>query len=308
MALYRLEAKIIAREKRGRSVVAASAYRSGGKLQDERCERTRDYTRRSKGVIETVILRPEGSPEWAADPGQLWNNVERGEKRKDAQLAREFVLAVPIELDAKQQFSLAVGWVQKELVEEGMVAELSLHHPKNGKNPHVHVLCTLRRFEDNQFSAKKAREWNDVKTLLGWRKSWGEAVNAALEKAGREERVDHRSLKDRGIDRLPEPKIGVAATAMQRKGLVEDTERHKLVRLVKSLNFALPWKREIQKTGEVQQQGLGNSWWERSLIFMAEARKAVRQTVMDTWRSLQHVRFSRGPVTPKRERNHEPEI
>ena len=173
MALYRMEAKIIARENRGRSVVAASAYRSGGKIKDERCDKTRDYTRRSKGVIETAILRPAGAPEWAADPGQLWNFVERGEKRKDAQLAREFVLAVPPELDAKQQWGLAVGWAQSELVDKGMVAELSLHHPKDGKNPHVHVLCTMRRFDGDQFG-KKVREWNDVNVLLGWRKSWAQ--------------------------------------------------------------------------------------------------------------------------------------
>jgi len=229
MALYRLEAKIIARENRGRSVVAASAYRSGGKIKDERCDITHDYTRRSKGVIETVILRPAGSPEWAADPGTLWNGVERSEKRKDAQLAREFILAMPFELDAKQQWELAVGWAQSELVDKGMVAEISLHHPKEGKNQHVHILCTLRRFEGDQFG-KKAREWNETPVLLGWRKSWEGAVNAALEKAGHDERVDHRSLKAQGIDRIPEPKLGVAATAMARRGI--DTLRHQAVRMV----------------------------------------------------------------------------
>ena len=311
MALYRLEAKIIARENRGRSVVAASAYRSGGKIEDERCERTRDYTRRSKGVIETVILRPADSPEWAADPGTLWNNVERCEKRKDAQLAREFVLAMPVELDAKEQWGLAVGWAQKELVGKGMVAEISLHNPKDGKNPHVHILCTLRKFEGDKFG-KKAREWNETPVLLDWRKSWGEAVNAALEKAGRDERVDHRSLKDQGIDKIPEPKIGVAATAMHRRGI--DTLRHQAVRLVKSLNFAKVWTNAIQKSGEVNQHGVGKTWWERSLIILSETREAtraasreVRETVMDTWRSLQNVRFNRTPEPTSPDRDREPE-
>jgi hypothetical protein len=308
MALFRLEAKIIARENRGRSVVAASAYRSGGKLQDERCDQVRDYTRRSKGIIQTVILRPAGAPEWTADPGQLWNRVEQSEKRKDAQLAREFILAMPIELDEKQQFCLAAGWAQKELVDEGMVAEISLHHPKDGKNPHVHILCTMRRFEGDQFSVKKVREWNDVTKLVAWRKSWGDAVNAALEEAGSDERVDHRSLKDQGIDRIPEPKKGVAATAMERKGI--DTERSKLVRFVKSLNFVRTWMDSIQKNGEVHQEGMGKTWWERTLVFAKQTREVareVRETVMDTWRSLQNVRFNRGPEIPPHDRDHGPE-
>src|ERR1700677_2858969 len=78
MALYRLEAKIFSREKRGRSVVAAAAYRSGGKIRDEKYDRVHDYSRRSKGVVESVILRPENSPEWTAKPDTLWNTVQLG--------------------------------------------------------------------------------------------------------------------------------------------------------------------------------------------------------------------------------------
>jgi hypothetical protein len=111
----------------------------------------------------------------------------------------------------------------------------------------------MRKFDGEKFSEKKSREWNDVALLAHQRESWAEAVNAALEKAGRTERVDHRSLKDRGIDRLPEPKIGVAATAMKRRGVLPDPERFRVVRWVKSLN---------------------------------EVRQAARETVMDTWRML----------------------
>jgi hypothetical protein len=199
MALYRLEAKVFSREKRGRSVIAAAAYRNGSKIRDERYDKIHDYTRRSKGVIESVILRPDGSPEWTAKPDTLWNTVELGEKRVDAQLAREYVLAVPPELNAKEQFELAAGWAQSELVNRGMVAEVSLHHTKSGNNPHVHILCTMRRLDGDHFSTKKATDWNDVKLLVEQRETWAGFVNKALEKAGRSERVDHRSLKDRGI-------------------------------------------------------------------------------------------------------------
>ena len=90
-------------------------------------------------------------------------------------------------------------------------------------------------------------------------------MNTALEKAGRPERVDHRSLEDRGIDRIPEPKIGVEATAMNRRG--EDPERFKLWRWVKNLNEIMPWKRAIERDGEVHQHGMGKTWWERSLVY-----------------------------------------
>jgi ATP-dependent exoDNAse (exonuclease V) alpha subunit len=295
MAFFRLEAKIISREKRGRSVVSASAYRSGSSLKDERYETIRDFARRSNGVIETEILVPEGAPEWAKDAGQLWNRVEKNEKRADAQLAREFVLAVPPELSASQQFELAKDWAKQELVGRGMIAEVSLHHTKSGRNPHVHILCTMRRLDGNQFSAQKAREWNEKPLLRQQRKSWGAAVNTALEKAGRPERVDHRSLKDRGIDRIPEPKIGVAATAMKRRGVVADPFRFQLVRYVKSLNAARPWLKAIEKIGEVHQRGVGKTWWERSLIFGQGVREVVRETVMDTWRSLASTRLPKNP-------------
>jgi len=287
MAIFRLEAKIFGREKRGRSVIAAAAYRAGTKLKDELRDKIFDYARRTKGVIHSDILAPEDAPGWVHDSGQLWNRVEAGEKRIDAQLAREFILAVPRELTADAQFETAVDWAKKELVTSGMVAEISLHHPKDGKNPHVHILCTMRKLEGEKFSAKKPREWNDVGLLVKQRESWAAAVNAALEKAGREERVDHRSLKDRGIDRQPEPKIGVAATAMKRKGLLDDPERFKLVRKVKLFNDALPFIRAIQHHGQIQHYGMGASrFWDKTAFLMSRVRDQAKQAVKNVWQKL----------------------
>ena len=283
MAIFRLEAKVFSREKRGRSVIAAAAYRAGSKLYDELREKTFDYARRVKGVIHSTILAPEGAPAWATNSGQLWNTVEAGEKRKDAQLAREFVLAVPRELSADAQFETAVDWAKKELITSGMVAEISLHHPVNGKNPHVHILCTMRKIDGEKFSAKKPREWNDVALLVKQRESWADAVNEALKKAGRDERVDHRSLKDRGLDRLPEPKIGVAATAMKRRGLVEDTWRHQLVRQVKFMNAIRPMMKARKERGEIYQAGVGKAWWQKSISFMARIREQADKVVKKAW-------------------------
>jgi ATP-dependent exoDNAse (exonuclease V) alpha subunit len=298
MAIFRLEAKVFSREKKGRSVIAAAAYRAGTKLKDEIRDKTFDYARRVKGVIQSAIFAPEGAPAWATNSGQLWNAVEAGEKRADAQLAREFVLAVPPELPAAAQFQTAVDWAKRELVTSGMVAEVSLHHTKSGKNPHVHILCTMRKIDGEKFSAKKSREWNDVGMLAKQRESWAAAVNDALEKAGRDERVDHRSLKDQGIDRLPQPKIGVAATAMKRKGLLEDPERFKLVRKIKLLNDALPFIRAIQRRGEIQHYGSGVRWWGKSMEFMSRVSDQAKQVVKKAWQKL---------VTPGRDKGTEPE-
>ena len=287
MAIFRLEAKVFSREKRGRSVIAAAAYRAGVKLKDEISGKIFDYARRAKGVIQSDILAPEGAPAWAEDSSQLWNKVEAGEKRADAQLAREFVLALPKELSAEEQFQTAVEWTKKELVTSGMVAEVSLHHDKAGRNPHVHILCTMRKLDGEKFSAKKSREWNDVAVLARQRESWADAVNAALEKAGRDERVDHRSLKDQGIDRLPEPKIGVAATAMKRKGILDDPERFKLVRKIKLINDAMPFIRSIQQHGHIQHYGMGASrWWDKTAVLMSRVRDQAANAVKKAWQKL----------------------
>lgn len=291
MAIYRLEAKIISRGS-GHSAVAAAAYRTAGKIRDERADKIHDYSIRTKGVVESVILSPDGSPEWTAKTGSLWNTVELSEKRKDAQLCREFILAVPRELSSEQQFQLSVEWARAELVSRGMVVEVALHHDKVGNNPHVHILCTMRQLDGDKFSAKKPREWNDTGLLIHWRESWCKAENAALEKAGRPERVDHRSLKDRGIDQIPQPKIGKEAMGLKKRGVVEDPLRFQLVRYIKSLNFARPWLRAIEKVGEIYQQGAGNSWWERSLVLASETGKAVRNKVLDAWQAFSRARIS----------------
>jgi hypothetical protein len=160
----------------------------------------------------------------------------------------------------------------------------------------------MRTLDGDKFSAKKPREWNDKGLLVHWRESWCEAENAALEKAGRPERVDHRSLKARGIDRLPEPKIGKEAMGMKERGVVEDPRRFQLVRWVRSLNFVRPWLRGLEKSGEVPQHGMGKTWWERSLVMVSQVGRSARETVMDTWRSMLNSRQLGGHEIPPSDR------
>lgn len=218
MASYRFSAQVIGRSS-GRSSVAASAYRAGALMRDERTGLAHDYTRKG-GIEHTEILAPENAPAWMRDRTQLWNAVEKAERRKDAQLAREVQLSLPSELSAEERRDLARAFVTREFVDRGMVADLAIHGPDrqgDERNHHAHVMLTLRELTGEGFG-KKAREWNDTGLLEGWRERWARDQNQALERGGHAARVDHRSYEARGLDREPEPHLGPTASALEREG------------------------------------------------------------------------------------------
>ena len=218
MAIYRFEAKVIARSQ-GRSATASAAYRAGESIDDERTGFVFDYTRK-RGVLYSEIFTPPNTPAWMEDRAQLWNAVEKAEKRKDAQLARDLLLSLPHELTREQRRDLVREFVLTEFVAKGMIADVAIHAPDreaDERNHHAHVLLTMRELAGSGFG-KKVREWNATEQLEAWREHWADAVNGHLEKYGHEARVDHRSLADQGIDREPEPKQGSVATEMEREG------------------------------------------------------------------------------------------
>jgi ATP-dependent exoDNAse (exonuclease V) alpha subunit len=219
MASYRLHAGIVKRSE-GRSVVAAAAYRAGARLEDERLGTTHDYRRRA-GVLHAEILAPENTPAWMLDRTQLWNAVERIEKRKDAQLSRDIELSLPHELDAEQRLELVREFVREQFVASGMIADIAIHAPSRDgdqRNHHAHVLLTMREVMGDGFASTKNRSWNDTERLAEWRAAWEAAQNLALERAGSNERVSSESFAARGIDREPEFHLGPHASAMARKG------------------------------------------------------------------------------------------
>jgi ATP-dependent exoDNAse (exonuclease V) alpha subunit len=310
-AHYRLEAKIVGRQAKDKSrqpipgktvsVVAKAAYRSGQSLEDEKRDKTYNYRSRTQEVAYSEIMAPANAPAWLKEPvpdkaagtkkqhdvrQKLWNEIERVEKRKDSTLAREFVLSLPRQLDREQQIELVRGWCQSEFVDKGFVVDLAVHKSKGGKNPHAHVLVTTRPVTPDGFGKKPdtAGKFNGrgvagygaKSDLMQWRESWCNAENKALEKAGRPERADHRSLKARGIDKIPEPKIGVEATAMKRKGKLLDPENFKRLRQVKLLNEVMPHLRDMLHRGSVRQHGNGKAWWQRSADLARQARQKVR--------------------------------
>lgn len=244
MAIYHLTAKIISRAD-GRSIVRAAAYRSASVLFDQRAGLQYSYAAKA-GVIHAEMLLPPGAPAWMADRERLWNHVEMTEKRIDAQLAREVEFALPRELSREDNIALARAFVQREFVDEGMVADLCIYwdfDSSGNPKPHAHVLLTLRGIQGDGFGLKRRQwrmapdgktylldaageripDWNNKQTLLRWRERWAEYVNQRLAERGIDQQIDHRSHADRGIRIEPEKKIHGMTSRLLEEGLVELT-------------------------------------------------------------------------------------
>lgn len=227
MAIYHFSAKVISRAN-GSSAVASAAYRSASELHDDRLGRDHDFSNKA-GVVHSEIMLPEGAPERLNDRATLWNEVEAGEKRKDAQLAREVEFSIPREMNQQQGVQLARDFVEKQFVERGMVADLNVHWDmgKDGQpKPHAHVMLSMREVGPEGFG-QKVREWNSNALLKEWREAWADHVNERLAALDIDARIDHRSLQDQGIELEPQHKIGPAASRMPEQGLeAERVEDH----------------------------------------------------------------------------------
>ena len=246
MAIYHCSIKIIKRSQ-GRSAVAAAAYRSGQKLTNEWDGITHDYTKKG-GVVHSEILLPAHAPPKFSDRSALWNSVEKSEKSRNAQLAREIEIALPAEIDRQSQIRLARKYVQDIFVSAGMCADFSIHDKGDG-NPHAHIMITLRPLnERGEWGAKCRKEydfdvhnqrirlpgggfkshrvnttdWNDPGKAEEWRAQWARYANAMLEFRNLPQRVDHRSFVRQGIEQIPTVHMGIVATQMERRGLVTE--------------------------------------------------------------------------------------
>lgn len=221
VAIYHLSTKIIGRSN-NRSAVACASYRAGEKLHDERLGRSFQFKREDR-VAHKEIIAPDDAPEWVRDRAKLWNSVEANERRKDAQLSREFQIALPHELPRKQQRELLHGWIREQITPLGLVADAVIHAKPEGEeeNDHAHVMSTFRSIgADGSWSKTKDRSLNSPEQLEQWRASWAKHVNDALDRAGYTEdhHVDHRSNKARGIETEPTIHEGYAAQGIEARG------------------------------------------------------------------------------------------
>jgi MobA/MobL family. len=261
MAIYHCSIKIIKRSQ-GRSAVAAAAYRSGETLTNEWDGMTHDYTKKG-GVVYTEILLPAYAPIAFQDRSALWNSVEEIEKSRNAQLAREIEIALPLELSRKEQIRFVRDYAQGTFVSVGMCADMAVHDKGDG-NPHAHILLTMRPLkEDGSWGAKCRKEydldkhgqrirlksgafkshrvdttdWNEPTKAETWRAAWAEYANRVFEQKGLSERIDNRSYERQGVEQIPTVHMGVAATQMERRGI--PTEKGSVNREIAAQNKLL---------------------------------------------------------------------
>ena len=355
MAIYHLEAKVVSRGA-GRSAVAASAYLSCSRLYNDYDGIQHDYTKK-QGLVWQEVFLPEYAPQEWKDREQLWNAVEKVETAKDSRLAREFVVALPMELSREEQIELLQEFIQEQFLSDGMCADAAIHDT-DGHNPHAHILLTVRPLdkqgkwqyktekeylcmknsEERGFTAAEFRaaqnegwekqypykvgkkkvymtpsaaeaqglvradkhpkstrygrqnpiseRWNSEEQLVTWRAAWADMSNRHLERAGREERIDHRSNAARGIDEIPTIHEGAAAQALERRGIISD--RCELNRQIKADNTLLRELRaEVKKLAALVA---------RAVPAIAEGLEKLRSLVLIFCYQPSHIRSGKSHI------------
>ncbi len=348
MAIYHLEAKVVSRGA-GRSAVAASAYLSCSRLYNDYDGIQHDYTKK-QGLVWQQVFLPEYAPQEWQDREKLWNAVEEVETAKDSRLAREFVVALPIELSREQQIELLQDFIREQFVADGMCADAAIHDT-DGHNPHAHILLTVRPLDEQghwQYKTEKeylctrngeergftaaeylkaqkegwekqypykvgkkkvymapsaaeaqglvradkhpkstrygrqnpiSERWNSEDQLAAWRAAWADVSNRHLERAGREERIDHRSYADRGLTEQPTIHEGVSARAMEKKGIISD--RCELNRQIKAGNALL---RELKSAVRRLMDAVKDT-----VPALAEAMEKLRENMIIFRYQLNHI-------------------
>ena len=351
-----MEAKVISRG-RGRSAVAAAAYMSCSRIYNDYDGIQHDYARKHGLIWQQIFLSDMAPVEWS-DREVLWNAVEEAEKTKDSRLAREFMVALPIELGRDEWIALLANFIQTNFVAEGMCADVCIHDT-DGHNPHAHIMLTVRPLtKDGKWQHKTEKEylcirngeeqgftaaefkvvqgegwkkqyqyrvgrkkvymppsvaeaqglervskypkstkygrqnpitarWNNEEQLVLWRVAWADTVNRCLERSGLEERVDHRSHAERGLDEQPTIHEGVAARALEKKGIISD--RCELNRQIKADNALLQQLKFLVKK---LMDAVKNT-----VSAIAEAMETVRQKMIIFRYQLLHIGTGKRQIT-----------
>lgn len=251
MAIFHMSFSNISAGK-GRSAIASAAYRSGEKLFDDKEGRHYFYAR--SVIPESFILTPKNSPEWASDREQLWNEVEKKDRKSNSRYAKEFNVALPVELSESEQKELLTKYVQENFVDEGMVADVAIHrdHPDN---PHAHVMLTNRPFNpDGTWGIKSKKQyildengnktytgtskypksrkilmvdWDKKEKIIEWRHNWAASVNQALEQKNIPDRISEKSFVEQGIADTPMQHEGINSKRHERKAFNQQVKNYR---------------------------------------------------------------------------------
>lgn len=193
----------------GMTSVAKAAYHARTRITDNRIGQVFDFSHRTD-LHGHIILAPVSAPAHIVESSSaLWNEVERVERQQNGQTARYFDVAIPVELNNDDKKKLVAEYCQKNFVDKGMIADIAFHD-LDSKNPHAHVMLTLKTIGPEGFG-KKDRSWNDKKMVVQWRESWATMSNCYLEAIGSEERIDHRSLRTQCADALTQAEEAFSA-------------------------------------------------------------------------------------------------
>lgn len=240
MAIFHMSFQNISAGKM-RSAVASASYRSGERLFSDREGKSYFYKR--DVMPESFILTPKNAPEWAKDRQQLWNEVEKKDRKANARYAKEFNVALPIELSEQEQKNLLTKYVQENFVNSGMVADVAIHrdHPDN---PHAHVMLTNRPFNpDGTWGIKSKKQyildekgnktytekgnvrsyktwlvdWDKRGKVQEWRTAWANAVNQVLEAKNFPDRINEKSYEEQGIDEVATQHEGINSQKERRQ-------------------------------------------------------------------------------------------
>lgn len=244
MAIYYLKVKIGSKGK-GQSAIASAAYRSRTKLKDRETGKTFNYSQK-KDIVHSEISLCANAPREYSDRETLWNAVHKVEKAINARLFREIIVAIPRELEQKEQIQVVREYV-KGLTDRGMCCDWNIHDKGDG-NPHAHIMCTVRSITDNGEWAMKSRRgyvldengnkipsehkdkngrtqykaytidynnWNKKERIEEWRAEWADCCNKYLTD---ENKIDHRSYKRQGVETIPQIHEGYAARLRDQLG------------------------------------------------------------------------------------------
>ena len=270
MAIFHMSFSNISAGK-GRSAIASAAYRSGEKLFDNQEGRHYFYAR--SVMPEIFILTPKNAPEWASDREKLWNEVEKNDRKSNSRYAKEFNVALPVELSESEQKELLTKYVQENFVDQGMVADVAIHrdHPDN---PHAHVMLTNRPFNpDGTWGIKSRKEyildekgnktytksgyarnrkiwltdWDKKEKITEWRHNWATAVNQVLEAKNLPDRISEKSYAEQGIDEVSTQHEGINSQKEKRQEFNQNVKQQRQAKAeAKNANEKIHNERRMQ--------------------------------------------------------------
>ena len=265
---------IVTRSK-GHSVIAKAAYNARDKLQDEYYGKTHDYSKKTDLVFSKIFL-PEHIPKEFSNREYLWNSVEKIEKSKNSQLARNLLFTLPRELNEQDRIKLISEFIEENFTSKGMIADCSIHNPMasdHEEQPHAHILLTLRemdsegkwkpkcrkeyildenggkiKLKSGNYKSRKVNlnDWNKPDKAKEWRENFSKKTNEYLARNNIAKRIDPRTFEEQGREELPQIHLGTSSYQMEKKGI--QTERGNQNRKIIALNLEFrKLKEELSK-------------------------------------------------------------